>query len=163
MKSGWIIIKVFHFFSLLNFPTIKFQLFCFVWAILMLTSNVSSQTPVCHRNIRNNMIAGKSTNQVKCYNANNIFYVHFVVITNLWWFESTSIFCTNDVMCHTLWCHLSPLSYQFSIFEDMGGWQPWIPNFKHKHYLYNTGTSQSQTVVLTVPKIPSIIENLPSI
>ena len=33
--------------------------FCVVWAILLLTSNVSSQTPVCHCNISNNVIGGK--------------------------------------------------------------------------------------------------------
>ena len=43
-----IITKVCHFFSRLDFLTIKFQLFCVVYAILMLTSNVSSLTPVCH-------------------------------------------------------------------------------------------------------------------
>ena len=46
-----IITEVCHFFSRLDFPTIKFQLFCVVYAILMLTSNVSSSTPVCHCNI----------------------------------------------------------------------------------------------------------------
>ena len=36
--------------------------------------------------------------------------------------ESTCIFCTNDAMYHTLWHHLSSLSYQFSIiFEDVVG------------------------------------------
>ena len=29
-------------------------------------------------------------------------------------------FCTKDVMRCALWCHLSSLPYQFSIFEDMG-------------------------------------------
>ena len=46
-----IITEVRHFFSRLDFLTIKFQLFCVVYAILMLTSNVSSLTPVCHCNI----------------------------------------------------------------------------------------------------------------
>ena len=46
-----IITEVCHFFSRLDFPTIKFQLFCVVYAILMLTWNVSSSTPVCHCNI----------------------------------------------------------------------------------------------------------------
>ena len=41
------------------------------------------------------------------------------------WTESTSIFCSNDVMCRAIWRHLSSLPYQFSIFEDMGDWQPW--------------------------------------
>ena len=35
-------------------------------------------------------------------------------------------FCTNDIMFHALWHHLSPLPYQFTIFEDVGGWQPWL-------------------------------------
>ena len=30
--------------------------------------------------------------------------------------ESTGIFCPNDIMCRALWCHLSSLPYQFSIF-----------------------------------------------
>ena len=46
------------------------------------------------------------------------------VIANLWRLESTGIFCTNDIMYHSLWCHLSSLPYQFLIFEDMGDWQP---------------------------------------
>ena len=33
---------------------------------------------------------------------------------------STSIFWTNDVIYHTIWGHLLPLPYQFSIFEDVG-------------------------------------------
>ena len=33
----------------------KFQIFCVVWAIFLLTVNVSSQTPVCHCNISNNL------------------------------------------------------------------------------------------------------------
>ena len=46
-----IITKGCHFFSRLDFPTIKFQLFCIVWGILMLTSNVCSSTPVYCCNI----------------------------------------------------------------------------------------------------------------
>ena len=34
-----IIAEVCHFFITLDFLTIKFQLFCIVWAILMFTSN----------------------------------------------------------------------------------------------------------------------------
>ena len=49
----------------------------------------------------------------------HLFYV-FCVIANLWQSEWTSIFCTNDIMCHALWHHLLYLSYQFSIFEDGG-------------------------------------------
>ena len=37
-----IIAEVCHFFSRINFPTINFYLFYIVWAILMLTSNISS-------------------------------------------------------------------------------------------------------------------------
>ena len=33
----------------------KFQIFCVVWAIFLLTVNVSSQTPVDHCNISNNL------------------------------------------------------------------------------------------------------------
>ena len=33
-------------------------------------------------------------------------------------------FCTNDVMFRALWRHLISLPCQFSIFEDVGGWQP---------------------------------------
>ena len=40
------------------------------------------------------------------------------------WSESTSIFGTNDIICRAIWCHLSLLPYQFSIFDDVGGWQP---------------------------------------
>ena len=32
-------------------------------------------------------------------------------------------FFTNDVTCRALWRHLSSHSRQFSIFEDVGGWQ----------------------------------------
>ena len=31
---------------------------------------------------------------------------------------------TNDVICRVIWCHLLFLSYQFSIFDEIGGWQP---------------------------------------
>jgi len=33
-------------------------------------------------------------------------------------------FSTNDIMCRALWHHLLSLPYQFSIFEDVRGWQP---------------------------------------
>ena len=38
--------------------------------------------------------------------------------------ESKSIFGTNDVICRVIWPHLSFRPYQFSIFGDVGGWQP---------------------------------------
>ena len=37
-----------------------------------------------------------------------------------------AFFCPNDVMYSALWHHLSSLPYQFSIFDDEGGWQPCI-------------------------------------
>ena len=45
------IAEVCHFFSRLDFLTMKFQLFCIVTAILMLESNVSPLTPACHSKI----------------------------------------------------------------------------------------------------------------
>ena len=36
-----------------------------------------------------------------------------------------TFFSTNDVTHRALWRHLSSLPHQFSIFEDVGGWQPW--------------------------------------
>ena len=46
------------------------------------------------------------------------------VIANLWQLESTGIFCTNDIIYHSLWPHLPSLPYQFLIFEDVEDWQP---------------------------------------
>ena len=43
---------------------------------------------------------------------------------NLRRLETTSIFGTNDVICHVIWRNLSFLPYQLSIFDDVGGWQP---------------------------------------
>ena len=40
--------------------------------------------------------------------------------------ESMSIFGTNDVICCAIWCHLSFLPYQFSVVDDMGGWDFFI-------------------------------------
>ena len=37
-----------------------------------------------------------------------------------------AFFCTNDVIHRAIWRHLSSLPYQFSILEDVGGWQPWM-------------------------------------
>ena len=72
----------------LDSPTMKFQIFCIVWTILMLncerlviskvgwvlmlTLNVSSHTPVCNFNISNKMWLVKL-----CYNANNICFERF--------------------------------------------------------------------------------------
>ena len=35
-------------------------------------------------------------------------------------------FGTNDIICCVIWCHLSFLPHQFSIFDDVGGWEPCI-------------------------------------
>ena len=42
--------------------------------------------------------------------------------------NSMSVFGTNNVTCRAIWCHLSFIPYQFSIFVNVGGWQPWIPS-----------------------------------
>ena len=57
--------------------------------------------------------------------ANNIFFARFA---------SLQIFMTegvNEFFLHkwhhvrcVIWCHLSAIPYQFSIFEEVGGWQP---------------------------------------
>ena len=57
----------------------------------------------------------------------------FCATANLWRSESTSTFCTNDLKCRALRCHLLSLllvPYQFSILKDMGGWQPCIIHFQ---------------------------------
>ena len=41
-------------------------------------------------------------------------------------FSHVFFFFTSNVMFRTLWHHLSSLSHQFSIFKDVGGWQPWV-------------------------------------
>ena len=50
--------------------------------------------------------------------------------------ESASIFGTNEVICRAIWRHLSSFAYQFSIFDDLGSWQPWKclpqPNLKQQ-------------------------------
>ena len=75
--------KVCHFFSKLDFLTIKFQLFCVVWVILILTLNISSSTPVFH-----------------CYVIIWLVFGHFVSSQIGWQSESMSIFCTYDVIYH---------------------------------------------------------------
>ena len=40
--------------------------------------------------------------------------------------ESMSIIGTNDVICRAIWRCLTSLPYQFSIFDDVVGWQPCI-------------------------------------
>ena len=61
----------------IKFLTMKFHIFCLIWSILLLTSNVSSKTLVCHCNIHvsNNVIGGIS-NPIRS-NVNNIFFARF--------------------------------------------------------------------------------------
>ena len=55
--------------------TMKFQMFWVFWAILLLTSNVSSQTPVCHCNISNNVNQlGHDSNNEHLFHA--FFFLH---------------------------------------------------------------------------------------
>ena len=46
----------------------------------------------------------------------------------------SAVFFTNDVMCHGHYDIIyHPLSHQFSIFEDVEGWQPWYtPDWKKR-------------------------------
>ena len=44
--------------------------------------------------------------------------MRFMSLQIRWQSESTSIFLHK-------WHHLSSLSFEFSMFEDVGGWQPW--------------------------------------
>ena len=60
--------------------------------------------------------------QVKCYNVNNIFFAWFVLL-QICDSRSEQVFFAqiNDLVCCSLWCHLSSLPYQFSVFEHIGG------------------------------------------
>ena len=84
----------------------KFQILCVVWAILLFTSNVSSQTPVCHCNRSNNVIGGSNVT------------IPTTSFSCLFFYECCHVPCA-------LWHHISSLPHQFSIFEGMEGWQPW--------------------------------------
>ena len=87
-----------------DFLSMKFQIFCVVWAIWLLTLNISSETPVHHCNISWIMYLVRSKPvRYKGYN-------------------SYMFFCKNDVMFRALWRHLLSLPCQFSIFEDLRGW-----------------------------------------
>ena len=77
----------------LDFPTIKFQIFCIVWATVNMEHfHINSGMPL---------------------------YVYVYVL-----YESIRILWTNDVISRATWRNLSFLPYQFSIFDDVGGWQP---------------------------------------
>ena len=61
-------------------------------------------------------------------NSESLFFLlrAFCVFVNIHDNRSQQVFfCTNGVMCRALWRHLTCLPYQFSIYEHLGGWQPW--------------------------------------
>ena len=92
----------------IDFPTIKIFFKYFVLFELLLTWNISLKILVCPPNLKNNV-------------AKYELFMRYIRQS-----ESTSIFGTNDVIiCCAIWHHLSFLPYQFWIFDDVGGWQPW--------------------------------------
>ena len=142
--------EVCHFFTRLDFPTIKFQLFCVVWAIFMFTENcvIIKMWLVGRKPIRSYV-----TRQKHLFRA-------FCVIANSWGWES--ILRTTDVMCRALWRHLQSLPYQFSIYEYFGGWQPWMYTKPWKDkgvthnkltllYLYINRWSEGFAIAVCVP------------
>ena len=91
--------------------------FCVVWAIFMLASNVSSQIPTCHckimwlvgsKPIRSNVTMPTTS------------FLCVLCHSKLVMIRVKEYFCTHDVMCYALWHHLSSLPNQFLIFEDVG-------------------------------------------
>ena len=88
----------------LDFPTINFEIFCVVCAILLLKSNISS------------INVGVVYYAIAMYQEilNNVKHCKFGMIGLI------SICCTNDVVYHAIWGHLSSHPYQFPIFEDVG-------------------------------------------
>ena len=79
-------------FCRLNFPTIKFQIFCVVWATVnMECFLIDPGMPLCN---------------VAKYE---------LFMCDLCRLESTSIFGTNDVICRVTWCHLSFLPQSLRI------------------------------------------------
>ena len=122
----------------------KFHIFSLIWAILLLTPNFSSQTPVCHCNISNNVIGGKKTNyQVgQMLQFQHLFRVFFCC--HKW----------HHVPC--IWHHLSSLPHQFSISEDVGGWQPWYRMNKTISKLYKISTYQSIEGNIELLELPQV-------
>ena len=66
------------------------------------------------------------TNQLKCNNANNVFFTHFVSsqicddrVNEYFFTQMMSYTMRYDV----IYSCVSSLLYQFSTFEDVGGWQ----------------------------------------
>ena len=57
--------------------------------------------------------------------------------------ESTSIFGTNDVISREIWLHLWFLPCQFSIFDDVGSWQPcyWARDYLPSQKIYSPHTN----------------------
>ena len=65
-------------------------------------------------------------------------------------------FVTNEVMCRALWHHLSSLPHQFSISEDVGGWQPWYRMNKTISKLYKTSTYQCIEGNIELLELPQV-------
>ena len=78
-----------------DFRKMKFQIFCLIWAILLLILNDFSQIPVCRCNINN---------QCDWWEVNQL--------GQMLQFQQLlfrAYFFTNDVMCRALWRHLPSL------------------------------------------------------
>ena len=113
-----IIAKVNHLFSRLEFPTIKSQLCCVVWAILMLTLNISSLTLLCHCNIKIWLVESKpirSNATIPTSLLRVLFHRKFLMIRGKEYFFAQM---TSSAMCYVIY-HLFPV-------KDVGGWQPWM-------------------------------------
>ena len=67
-------------------------------------------------------------------------------------------FGTNDVMFHALWHHLLSLPCQFSISEDVGGWQPRTLRPKCERCTFFTSSSFDVSYVPPEPTNKSISE-----
>ena len=81
----------------LDFPTMKFQIFCIVWIIiiLMLTLNVSSQTPVCNFYISSNICDWSNVTMPTTSFSSVLRHCKYSR-----WSDLKSLFCTNDVIYH---------------------------------------------------------------
>ena len=94
----------------LDFPTMKFQIFCVVWIILMLTIlNVSSQTPVCNIDISNNVVGQMLQCQQHLFRA-------FCVTTNIWDDRSQRVFFAQMTSCavhYDIIYHPFPINSQY--------------------------------------------------
>ena len=101
----------------LHFSTMKFQIFCVVWIIiiLMLTLNISSQTPVCNFDISNNVIG----QMLQCQQ--HLLWA-FCITTNI---RDDRI---QRVFFEQMTSSIIPSLIQLSIFVNVRGWQPCLPS-----------------------------------